>query len=158
MRKLLSILLLLFLFTSCVKDTSESFSLDNYFSVGGEIFTTNPNKTSWNEQEKTLQIISNQGKILLLKFNSKPAVSKGYSVVSENNLPLSDNNVSIVVVKNILTPMPEYLSSGRPGFLMKVSVIDGRILIDYANVELVYLQNGVMLKTISNGKFFTKVL
>lgn len=158
MRKLLTILLSLFLMTSCVKDKSESFVLENYFSVGGEIYTTNPNKTSWNNQTNTLQILSNQGKILLLKFNSKPTVSKGYFVVTERDLPLSENNVSIIVLKNGLTPIPEYLSSGAPGYIMKISFIEGRILVDYANTELLYLFNGVMLKIISNGKFFTKVL
>lgn len=158
MKKLLTILLSLFLMISCTKNSSEPFVLENYFSVGGEIYTTNPNKTSWNERDKTLQIISNQGKILLLKFNSKPTISKGYFVVTERDLPLSENNVSIIVLKNSLTPIPEYLSSGAPGYFMKVSVVDGRILIDYSNTELLYLYNGVMLKTISNGKFFTKVL
>lgn len=158
MRNLLTILLSLFLMTSCVKDNSESFVLENYFSVGGEIYTTNPNKTSWNEQDKTLQILSNQGKILLLKFNSKPTTSKGYFVVTERDLSLSDNNVSIVVIKDGFTPIPEYISSGAPGYIMKISVIEGRILIDFANVELLYIYNGSVLKTISNGKFFTKVL
>lgn len=158
MKKLLTVLLSICLLTSCSKGDVESISLENYFSVGGEIYTTNPNKTSWNERDNTLQILSNQGKILLLKFNSKPTASRGYFVVAERNLSLAENNVSIIVLKDGLTPIPEYLSSGTPGYFMKVSVIEGRILVDFANVELLYLYNGTILKTISNGKFFTKVL
>lgn len=151
------LILLPTLFQSCAKDDSavKGPDFENYFNLGQEYYTVNTNNVFWNANIQSLNVRSNQGAIIVIGFNAKPKISQKYTVVRPDDLALSPSNCSVTLV----TPegnLEYFTSTGASGSFFDVQVNNGRIGIDYANVELATLRKGVFTKEVSNGKFFSR--
>lgn len=145
------------LLSSCAKDdsTTNGPDFENYFNLGLEYYTVNTSNVFWNANIQSLNVRSNQGAILVIGFNTKPKTSGKYTVVRPDDLAESPDNCTVTLI----TPegnLEYFTSTGVSGSIFDVQVDNGRIGVDYANVELATLRNGVFTKEISNGKFYSR--
>lgn len=138
-------------FISCDKDEDEDQNVsDNSWVINGLTYKTatlSPPTFSGNNLAATST--DNGGGAVGITFSTKPTANKVYTVVLGTATPTADE--CKITVLNTNDPKT-FLSTGRSGDKVNVTVSGGKVTATITNVEMLYLVGSTENKTTISGK------
>lgn len=146
-------------FSSCKKDEEDGGGggttlNDNQWKVLDVTYTGSAVLGSfWTEAQKTLGSATDDAKSLVaVKFAAKPTANGTYTVKA-NGDALGATECFVTIIN---APSTIFLSSGKSGDVVNVTVSGGKVTATFSNVEMLYTSGSTPTTTTASAKLIEK--